>query len=68
MTLASFYETIAGICFTLLGLWWVVVRTSHETWVSNSARRRTATHISLYFLLPGSMSLLTTLPTEVIPL
>jgi hypothetical protein len=58
--LSAFYGTLAGICFGLLGLWWAVVqfRQGHDTWLRSPARRRTAYDVSLYFLLPGAMSLI----------
>lgn len=59
----SFYQTVAQLCFTLLGLWWIVLQTKYREWIGNDDRRRMATNISLYFLLPGSMSLLALLST-----
>ncbi|MGH2584129.1 MAG: PKD domain-containing protein [Dehalococcoidia bacterium] len=58
-TLAAFYGALAGACFGLLGLWWVVIqfRFRDEAWLGNPYRRRMAYDISLYFLLPGVMSL-----------
>jgi cytochrome bd-type quinol oxidase subunit 2 len=64
MILESFYETIAQLCFTLLGLWWLVIQTRHDLWTRTRHRRRIATHISLYFWLPGGMSLISLIPTE----
>lgn len=64
MPLADFYRTMSELCFTLLGLWWVVVQTSHQRWIADPGRRRTVVNISLYFLLPGSMSLLAVLASE----
>lgn len=59
----TFYQTVAQLCFTLLGLWWIVLQTKYREWIGNADRRRMATNISLYFLLPGSMSLLALLST-----
>jgi hypothetical protein len=53
----AFYTTVSAISFTLLGLWWVVVQ-SHDAWRANPARRRMAYAVSLHFLLPGAMSVL----------
>lgn len=64
-TFEIFYQTIAQLCFTLLGLWWIVLQTKYREWIGDSDRRRTATNISFYFLLPGSMSLLSLLSTGV---
>jgi hypothetical protein len=64
MPLEAFYRTMGQLCFTLLGLWWLVVQTKHSAWSRDSERRRTVVNISLYFLLPGSMSLLAALSAE----
>ncbi len=53
-----FYQTVAQLAFTLLGLWWLVLQTKYNEWIHSQTRRRMATNITLYFLLPGSMSLL----------
>ena len=58
MPFDTFYQTAAQICFTLLGLWWLVLQTKYAEWIADKARRRMATNISLYFLLPGAMSLM----------
>jgi hypothetical protein len=57
MTTAAFYSAVAGISFTLLGLWWVVV-ISRAEWRQSRARRLLAYTVSLHFLLPGMMSIL----------
>lgn len=57
----TFYQTAAPLCFTLLGLWWLVLQTKYHEWINDPARRRSVTNITLYFLLPGSMSLLAVL-------
>lgn len=59
-----FYQTVAQLSFTLLGLWWLVLQTKYSEWIYDRLRRRMATNITLYFLLPGSMSLLALLATE----
>lgn len=61
----AFYQTMAQLCFTLLGLWWLVLQTKYSEWIGVRERRRRVTNISLYFLLPGAMSLLALLSTEV---
>jgi hypothetical protein len=53
-----FYQTVAQLCFTVLGLWILVLQTKYRDWSVKPVRRRMATNISLYFLLPGCMSLL----------
>jgi hypothetical protein len=68
MEFATFYQTVAQLCFTLLGLWWLVLQTKYADWSHQPARRRMATNISLYFLLPGAMSLLALLAAQAAPL
>lgn len=60
----TFYTTVATLCFALLGLWWVVVQFKYNEWMGNRGRRRMAYDISLYFLLPGIMSLIALLATD----
>jgi hypothetical protein len=60
----TFYQTVAQLSFTLLGLWWLVLQTKYDEWIHHRIRRRMATNITLYFLLPGSMSLLALLATN----
>jgi hypothetical protein len=66
--LTVFYQTAAQLCFTLLGLWWLVLQTKYREWIGDSESRRTATNISLYFLLPGVMSLIALLGADIPPL
>ena len=63
--LTAFYQTAAQLCFTLLGLWWLVLQTKYREWIGDSERRRMATSVSLYFLLPGAMSLIALLGTDI---
>jgi hypothetical protein len=65
MALQVFYQTVAQLCFTLLGLWWLVLQTKYAEWIGDPSRRRMITNISLYFLLPGAMSLLALLSPQV---
>jgi len=53
----TFYETLALAAFALLGLWWVVVAERRREWTPLPYRRRQAYSVSLYFTLPGIMSL-----------
>src|SRR5215210_5466194 len=62
--LDTFYSTTAAIAFTLLGLWWVIVEFKHQEWMKNPSYRRLSYNISLYFILPGTMSLMSLLSTE----
>ncbi len=65
MALQAFYQTVAQLCFTLLGLWWLVLQTKYAEWIGDPTRRRMVTNISFYFLLPGAMSLLALLSPQV---
>jgi hypothetical protein len=53
----AFYQTVAGFCFTLLGLWWAVVQFRHAEWMGSPRQRRVAYSVHLSFLIPGIMSL-----------
>lgn len=57
MDLVAFYGVVSGLSFTLLGLWWVVAG-RHKQWFFDVRRRRMAYVVSLHFMLPGVMSLL----------
>jgi hypothetical protein len=54
----TFYTTVAGASFTLLGLWWVVLQVRHEEWMRTRAGRTLGYDVTLFFLFPGAMSLL----------
>ena len=56
--LTSFYQAFAPTCFTLLGLWLIVVQTRHAEWRQSAALRNRAYAVTLNFALPGLMSLL----------
>ncbi len=60
----TFYATVAQLCFALLGLWWIVVQFKHQQWMTDPSHRRMAYDISLYFILPGIMSLVSFLATD----
>ena len=55
--LASFYGAFTPVCFTLLGLWLVVVQTRHSEWRHSPAQRSRAYTLSIEFALPGTMGL-----------
>jgi hypothetical protein len=61
----SFYSTVAQASFTLLGLWWVVLQIRYAHWMRDPSVRRAVYDISLYFLLPGMMSLMALLAAGV---
>jgi hypothetical protein len=54
----TFYATSSGVAFALLGLWWVVVTQRYDDWEARKSRRRQAYTVSLYFMVPAMMSLL----------
>ena len=62
--MADFYSTVAQASFTLLALYWVLLQLRHDEWFRDAAYRRSAYDVSLYFLLPGMMSLLSLLAVE----
>lgn len=57
MNADAFYQTVAGFCFTLVGLWWAVVQLRHQEWMSHPAWRRLVYSVHLSFMVPGVMSL-----------
>jgi hypothetical protein len=61
MDVQDFYSTAAQACFTLLGLWWVLLSFDFDRWVRDPLRRLGVYDVSLYFLLPGLMSLVSLL-------
>jgi hypothetical protein len=62
--LDTFYTTVAQASFTLLALWWVLLQIRHDEWFADTAYRRSVYDVSLYFLLPGMMSLGSLLAVE----
>lgn len=56
MELTGFYSVISGINFTLLGLWWVAAKDRTE--FRDKAGRRMAYLVSLGFVIPGTIALL----------
>ena len=62
--LETFYQTVSQVCFTLLGFWLIVLQTKYQEWSGKTERRRMIVNISLYFLLPGTMSLLAMLAIQ----
>jgi hypothetical protein len=56
--LKDFYLSFSAVCFTLLGLWIIVVQTRHAEWRGSTLARRRAYGVALHFSLPGLMSLL----------
>jgi hypothetical protein len=54
----SFYAAFAPVCFTLLGLWLIVVQTRHSEWRGSAVHRKRAHILAVNFALPGMMGLL----------
>ncbi len=52
----TFYAITAATCFTLVGLWWSVVK-SKPGWLVNETAKRLAGGVYASFLIPGLMSL-----------
>jgi hypothetical protein len=57
MNTDAFYGAASGLSFTLLGFWWAVVTFRHAELCSTDGSRRFAFVVSLYFLLPGLVAM-----------
>jgi hypothetical protein len=62
--LLYFYSALAQVEIVLLGFWWAVVTFKYDTWVRDATRRRVAYFVSLQFLLPAVMSLVSILAID----
>ncbi|OEJ49542.1 hypothetical protein [Streptomyces agglomeratus] len=56
MDVSTFYALFSATCFTLVGLWWNVVR-GHQEWMRDPQLRRIVGGIYISFLLPALMGL-----------
>jgi hypothetical protein len=56
--LTDFYISFSALCFTLLGLWLVVLQSRMSQWQATPMYRRRSYGIAPHFSLPGMMSLL----------
>ena len=56
MDLNTFYAVTSATCFTLVGLWWSVVKSKPE-WLANEVTLRLAGGVYASFLLPALISL-----------
>ena len=65
VALDDFYKETAHICFTLLGLWWIVVQLKFGQGAGEPERRRHAYGVLLFFLLPGTMALVSAVNSEI---
>jgi hypothetical protein len=61
----GFYLTFAQIAFALLGLWWVVIQLKYSGGAGGARRRRHAYAVALFFLIPGVMSLLSAINSDI---
>jgi len=61
----TFYQALAGISFTLLGLWFGVVQFAHGGWRTDPRQHRAGLHVALHFFLPGMASLASMLAGQV---
>jgi hypothetical protein len=52
----TFYAVTAATCFTLVGLWWSVVKDKAD-WFKDEAKKRLAGGVYASFLIPAVMSL-----------
>jgi len=53
----TFYQTLSGVSFTLLGLWFTIMQLGHGGWRTEPARHRAGLHIALHFFLPGVLGM-----------
>jgi hypothetical protein len=60
--LVAFYAAVSGFSFTLLGLWWIVADRRRQ-WFVDPHNRRMAYVVSLHFMLPGTMAVLSLVDT-----
>ncbi len=56
MDINTFYAVTAATCFTLVGLWWSVVKDKSD-WFRDEAKKRMAGGVYASFLIPALMSL-----------
>jgi hypothetical protein len=63
--LDAFYGAFSSVCFALLGLWLVVVGIRLREWQGSAIHRRRAYGVALHFALPGVMSLLALVDSQV---
>jgi hypothetical protein len=56
----TFYQSLSGVSFTLLGIWFAVLQMGHGDWMDRH-RHRSTLHIALHFFLPGLAGLVAVL-------
>src|SRR5947207_3383460 len=55
--LEGFYTALSPACFTLLGLWIIIIQINAAAWLGRH-RQKQAYAVALYFAAPGTMGLL----------
>jgi hypothetical protein len=60
----TFYATLSSICFTLVGLWWVVVQFKYDLFMSSPSLRVAAYVATMHFIAPGVISLVSVLVSQ----
>lgn len=61
----GFYQTLTTVSFMLLGLWFGVIGIAHGDWRGDARRHRSTLHITLHFVLPGTIGLVAVLAGDV---
>jgi hypothetical protein len=56
--LTAFYTAFSPLCFSLLGLWLIVVQTRYSEWRRSAVHRSRAHTLAANFALPGLMALI----------
>jgi len=56
MDVNTFYAVTAATCFTLVGLWWSVIK-DHPEWLTNEVTKHMAGGVYASFLIPALMSM-----------
>jgi len=56
MDISTFYAVTSATCFTLVGLWWSVVK-SHPEWLKDEVTKHLAGGVYASFLIPALMSM-----------
>ena len=57
MDTTAFYASASALSFTLLGFWWVIVQLRPAAFVATPEARRFSLLVSLFFVIPGLLSL-----------
>jgi hypothetical protein len=63
MDVNTFYGVLAGVSFTLLGLWWVACQ-ARMGWLVDRVGRGMGYVVSMHFVIPGGISLISLVAPE----